>query len=76
MSILYKKSSREYTKPTNKTGDRDRISKYELPFCKVYKPQFTREVFEIVAIATRKSPTYTIKDEHDEIIKAIFIRKS
>ena len=27
------------------------------------KPQFTREGFEIVAIATQKPPTYTIKNE-------------
>ena len=62
MSNLYSKLSREYKKPTFKTGDRVRISKYDLPFGKNYKPQFTREVFEIVAIATRKPPTYKIKD--------------
>ena len=39
---------------------------------KGYKPQFTREVFEIVAIATRKPPTYTIKDE---IIQGNFYQK-
>ena len=59
MSILYSKPSREFKKPTFKIGDRVRISKYDLPFRKGYKPQFTREVFEIVAIATRKPPTYT-----------------
>ena len=42
MSILYSKPSREYKKPTIKTGDRVRFSKCELPFRKVYKPQFTR----------------------------------
>ena len=63
MSILYSKPLREFKKPTFKIGDRVRISKFDLPICKGYKPQFTREVFEIVAIATRKSPTYTIKDE-------------
>ena len=45
MSILYSKSLRKYKKPTFKIGDRRRISKYDLPFCKGYKPQFTREVF-------------------------------
>ena len=55
MSILYSKPLREYKKPTFKTGDRVRISKYELPFQKGYKPQFTREVYEIVAIATKKT---------------------
>ena len=48
------------------------ISKYDLLFRKSYKPQFTREVFEIVAIATRKPLTYTIKDELDEIFQGQF----
>ena len=48
------------------------ISKYDLPFRKGYKPQFTREVFEIVAIATKKPPTYAIKDEQDELFQGKF----
>ena len=32
MSILYGKSLREFKKPTFKTGDSVRISKYNLPF--------------------------------------------
>ena len=75
MSILYSKPLREFKKPTFKIGDRVRISKYDLPFRKGYKPQFTREVFEIVAIATRKPPTYTIKHEQDEIIQGKFHQK-
>ena len=63
MSILYSKPLREYKKPTFKNGDWVRISKYDLLFRKGYKPQFTSEVFEIVAVATKKPPTYTIKDE-------------
>ena len=65
ISILYTKPLREYKKPTFKTGVRVRISKYDLPFRKSYKPQFTREVLEIVSSATRNPPTYTIKDEQD-----------
>ena len=57
MSILYSKPLREFKKPTFKNGDRVRISKYDWLFLKGYKPQFTREVFEIVAIATKKPPT-------------------
>ena len=68
MSILYSKLLRECKKPTFKIGDRLRISKFDVPFRRGYKAQFTREVFEIVAIATRKPPTYTIKDEQEEII--------
>ena len=75
MSILYSKPLREFKKPTFKIGERVRISKYDLPFRKEYKPQFTREVFEIVAIATRKSPAYTIKDEQGEIIQGKFYQK-
>ena len=41
MSILQSKPLREYKKPTFKIGDRLRISKYDLPFRKNYKPQFT-----------------------------------
>ena len=57
MSILYSKPLREYKKPTFKNSDRVRISKNGLPFRKGYKSQFTSEVFEVVAIATRKPPT-------------------
>ena len=75
MSLLYSKPLREYKKPTFKIGNRVRISKYDLPFRKGYKPQFTSKVFEIVAIATKKPPTYTIKDEQDEIIQGKFYQK-
>ena len=75
MSIPYSKPLREFKKPTFKVGDRMRISKIKLPFCTVYKPQFTREVFEIVAISTRKPPTYTIKDEQGEVIQGKFYQK-
>ena len=75
MSILYSKPSKEFKKPTFKIGDRVRISKYELPFRKGYQPQFTRESFEIVAIAKRKPPTYTIKDEQGEVTQSKFYQK-
>ena len=73
--ILYSKLLREFKKPTSKIRDRVRISMYDLLFRKSYKPQFTREVFEIVAIAARIPPTYTIKDEQDEIIQGKFYQK-
>ena len=75
MSILYSKPLREIKKPAFKIGDRVRISRHDLLFRKGYKPQFTREVFEIVAIATRKLPTYTIKDYQYEIIRGKFHQK-
>ena len=75
MSILYSKPSREFKKPTFKIGDTVQISKYDLLFRKGYKQQFTREVFEIVAIATRKPPTYTNKDEQGEALQGKFYQK-
>ena len=75
LSILYCRPVREYRKPTFKTGDRVRISKYDLPFRKGCKPHFTREISEIVAIATRKPPTYTIKDEQNENIQSKIYQK-
>ena len=59
----------KFRKPKFKVGDRLRISKFDLPFRKGYKPQFTKKVFEILAISSKKPPTYTIKDEQDEIIR-------
>ena len=75
MSILYSKPLRDFKKPTFKVGDRVRISKYDLPFRKGCWPQFTREVFEIVAIATKKPRTYSIKDEQGEVIQGKFYQK-
>ena len=75
LSILYSKPLREVRKPQLKIGDRVRISKYDLPFRKGYKPQFTQEVFEIGAIFSGKPPIYTIKDEQDEIIRGKFYQK-
>ena len=75
LSIPYGKLLREFKKPTFEIGDRVRISKCDLPFRKGYKPQFTREVFEIVAVATRKPPTYTIKDEQGEVIQGKLYQK-
>ena len=75
LSILYSKPLGEFGKPKFKVTDRVRISKYDLPSRKGYKPQFTKEVFEIVAISSKKPPTYTIKDEQDEIIRGKFLQK-
>ena len=75
MSIFYSKPLREYKKPKFGIGDRDRISKYDVPFRKGYTPQYTQEMFEIVAFATKKPPTYTIKDEQEEVIGGKFYEK-
>ena len=75
LSILYSKPLRESRKPKSEVGDRVPISKYDLSFSKVSEPQFTKEVFEFVAISSKKHPTYTIKDEQDEIIRGNFYQK-
>ena len=75
MSILYSEPLREYKKPKSGIGDKVRISKYDLPFRKGYKPQFTQKIFEIVASAAKQPPTYTIKDEQEEVIHGKFYEK-
>ena len=72
LSILYSKPLREKKKPKFKIGERVRISKYDLPFKNGHKPQFTQEMFETVAISSRKPPAYTVKDEQDEIVRVNF----
>ena len=67
--FFYKKSIRQYKRPRFKVGDKVRNSKYDIPFRKGYKSQFTIEIFEIVKIATYKPPTYNLKGEQgDEIL--------
>ena len=75
LSILYSKPLREFREPKYKVGDRVRISKYDLPFRKGYKPQFAKEVFQIVAKSSKKPPTYRIKDEQDETVRGKFHQK-
>ena len=57
LSFVYSKSLRDYRKTKFKSGDKVRIQKYDLPFSKRYTLKFTQEVFEIVAISSRKPPT-------------------
>ena len=48
LSILYSKILREFRKPKSKHGDRVRISKFDSPFRKGYKPQFTQEFSKLL----------------------------
>ena len=75
LSILYSKPLRDFRNPKFKIGDRDRISNYDLPFRRGYRPQFTKDVFEILTISSRKPPTNTIKDEQDEITRGKLYQK-
>ena len=76
MSILYSKPLREFKKPTFKIGDGVRIAKYDLSFRKGHKPQFTRQVFEIVAIATRRHQNTQSRMSKTRLFEANFIKKS
>ena len=75
ISILYSKPLREYKKPKFGIGHRIPISKYDIPFMKSYRSQFTREICEVVAIPAEKRPTYTIKDEQEAVIRGKFCEK-
>ena len=69
LSVFYKNPIFEYKKPRFKIGDKVRISKYDVPFRKGYKSQFTSEIFQNVKIATLKLPTYNLHGEQgDEIL--------
>ena len=64
MPVLYSKALTEYKKSKFTIGDcAVRISKFDLPFRKGYKAQFKQKFYDILAIATQKPPTYSIKDE-------------
>ena len=56
MSILYGQHIREFTPTIFAIGENVRISKIDLPFRRVCKPQFTEKNFETVALASRKPP--------------------
>ena len=76
MANLYSKLLREFKKPTFKIGDNLRISKYGSPFSKGYKPQFTREVLENVAIATKNRQHTQSRMSKARLFKANFIEKN
>ena len=75
MSVLNSKLIRDFNKPKFQVGYRVRISERSLPFRKGYKRQFTNGIFKGVALATRKPPTYNIRDEQGEVIKGKFYEK-
>ena len=71
LSIICGQPIREFPPPKFAIGDKVRISKIDLPFRKGYKPLFT-EIFEIVALASRKPPKYTMKDNQSLVIRGQF----
>ena len=73
--MIYSKPLREYRKAKFKIEYRVCISKYDLPFGKGDKSQITQKVLEIVAFASKRPPTYAIKDDQDGIIRGKFNQK-
>ena len=55
-----------------KVGDRVRISKTRRVFKKGYLPSWTRELFTVHTVLRTSPVTYTIKDDHDEVLKGTF----
>ena len=76
MSILFSKPLREYKKPTFKTGDRVRISKYDLPFRKGYRPQFTRENLKLWQLQQENHHYTQSKLSKARLFKANFIKRA
>ena len=60
------------TKNIFKLGDKVRISKWKRVFQKGYLPNYTEELFEIVAIANGSPTTYTLRDLGGEVIQGQF----
>ena len=73
--FLYGKLLQKVRKTKLKIGDTVWISDFCLPLRNGYRPEFTQKIFGIVATSSRITPTYTIKDEQDEIIHCKFYQK-
>ena len=56
-------------KTKSKTRHGVRISRYDFPFRKGRKLQYTQDFFESVAIATKEELIYTMKDDQDEHLR-------
>ena len=72
---MYSKPLREQKKTKFKIGDRVQISKCDLPLRKCFKPLYTQEVYEMVAISSVETPANTIKDEQNEVIRGNYYQK-
>lgn len=73
ISLHYQEKSMHMKFPKFSIGDKVHISKKDIPFRKGYKPQYTKEIFVIKRILTRKPVvTYEIKDLTNEVIRGKF----
>ena len=70
---LYGKSNFKKLKPKFKVGDFVRINKTKRTFDKVYLPNWTQELFQIIAVVITQTPiTYKMKDLEGEVVKGTF----
>ena len=70
---LYEKSNSKKVKPKFKVGDFVRINKTKRTFDKGYLPNWTQELFQILAVVKTQTPiTYKIKDLEGELVKGTF----
>ena len=70
---LYGKSNSKKVKPKFKVGDFVRINKTKRTFDKGYLPNWTQELFQILAVVKTQTPiTYKIKDLEGEVVKGTF----
>ena len=58
--------------PKLEVGDRVRISETRRVFKKGYLPSWTRELFTVHDVIKTSPVTYSIKDDHDEVLKGTF----
>ena len=69
---LYGRGGDETKRKNLKVGDRVRISKARRVFKKGYLPSWTSELFTVNAVLRTTPTTYTIKDDHDEVLNGTF----
>ena len=70
---LYGKSNSKKVKPKFKVNDFVRINKTKRTFDKGYLPNWTQELFQILAVIKTQTPiTYKIKDLEGELVKGTF----
>ena len=69
---LYGGGHRKLKPAKFKVGDRVRISKTRRVFKKGYLPSWTRELFTVYTIINTYPVTYTIKDDHNKVLKGTF----
>ena len=76
MSIFYSIPSREYKNSIFKSGDRVRISRYDLPFRKGYKPQLEGKFLKLLQSQQENQQHTQSRMSKKRLFKASFIEKN